>query len=98
MIDSLVRSVLTVGIAATGIYAVVVYRHTWRSSRRGSIVAMAPTLTIWFAFEVSLLADWSFDLSIWLSRLGVVSIVATLLFQLWSIDYTERVERRLRDE
>jgi hypothetical protein len=97
VLDQFARSILLAGLIGTGIVAYHVYRRIDRYSRKTSILAMVPTLTIWTLFEISVLVDWSFTLSIWLSRLGVISIIGTLLLQLWSIDYAEHTERRMRD-
>ena len=97
MIDQLARAVLLGGLVAATGYAVTVLQRTVRASRRGSIAAMFPTLGVWILFEVGALAGWNLELLRWLSRLGVISLTCTLLFQLWSIDYAEHAERQIRD-
>lgn len=97
MIDQAARAVLLAGLIAALVVAVVVLGRTVRHSRRGSIWSMIPTLTIWTVFETGALLRWNIDLLRWLSRLGVIAIAATFLYQLWSIDYAEQAEKRIRD-
>lgn len=96
MIDQVARGLLLTGLTGVAVFAAIVYQRIKRHSRRSSILAMAPTLTIWILFEISVLHDWSFTLSLWLSRLGVISLIGTFMHQLWSIDYTEHIEQRMR--
>lgn len=97
MIDQAARAVLLVFIIAAAIVSIQVYRRAWRPSRRGSILAMWPTLAIWGLFEAGALLSWDIDLLRWLSRLGVIALCTSFLYQLWSIDYAERIEQAMRN-
>jgi hypothetical protein len=97
MIDNPVRLFLLLLMVAVLVVAVIVLRRTRRPSRRGSIWAMIPTLIIWIVFEVWLLAGGSIVAAQWLSRLGVIGIATSFLYQLWSIDYSEHIEKRITD-
>lgn len=97
MLDDIARAFLLTGLAATLAVAIETLRHTVRTSRRGAIWAMIPTLTLWIVFEISALAGVDIVWLQWLSRVGVIGIVASFLHQLWSIRYAEEAENRVRD-
>ncbi len=97
MIDQLARGVLLLMLAMTFGVWVQVLRRTRRPSRRGSIWAMFPTLILWLVFEVVVMIGGDIGVARWLSRLGVISLTATILYQLWSIDYAEHTEQSIRE-
>lgn len=95
MIEQATRIVLLAGLAATAVFALVVYLRTKRPSRRGSVAAMFPPIIIWTVFETGALYNWDINALRWISRIGVVAIFTSFLYQLWSIDYAEHTERLL---
>jgi hypothetical protein len=97
MLDTIARSALLAGLIAVSVLAWQVRRRAKRPSRRGSITAMAPALVAWIVFEAWLLAGGDLVIARWLSRIGLISVISTLLYQLWSIDYAERSEEDLRN-
>jgi hypothetical protein len=98
IVDQAVRGLLLVGAALVFGAAIRVLAHTRRASRRGSIMAMFPTLLCWSVFEVGALLRWELDVLQWISRLGVISLLTTFLYQLWLTDYAESVEKRMTSE
>ncbi len=96
MIDSFTRVFLAAILIVVIVVAVVVLRRTRRPSRRGAVIAMFPTLGVWLFFELWLLAGLDLEAARWVSRVGVVSLAATLTYQLWSINYAEQAEEEVR--